>query len=68
MKNIRVFIKNLLTATAGLPIASAAIFSQSKEQLSKDWVFEFVKANHNDLEKVKQMLKESPALINASWD
>lgn len=68
MKNRRVFIKKLLTAAAGLSIVPAVLYSKQKEKLNNDLVFEFVKAGHNDLTKVKQMLSEAPALINASWD
>ncbi len=68
MKNRRVFIKEALTAAAGCSLIPNVIFSQSNEKLNKDLVFEFVKAGHNDLEKVKQLLKDHPALINASWD
>jgi len=41
---------------------------QAKDPLDKEFVFEFVKAGHNDLEKVKSMLAQNPNLINCSWD
>ncbi len=31
-------------------------------------VNEFVRAGHNDLEAVQQMLEETPTLLNATWD
>ncbi|MFY9823445.1 MAG: ankyrin repeat domain-containing protein [Thermoanaerobaculia bacterium] len=47
--------------------------SQSKipdrgPRLDADLVREFVIAGHHDLEKVKAMLAQQPALINATWD
>jgi len=41
---------------------------QAKDPLDKELVFEFVKAGHNDLKKVKSMLAKNPNLINCSWD
>ena len=37
-------------------------------RLDADLVREFVIAGHHDLEKVKAMLAQQPALINATWD
>ena len=31
-------------------------------------VFEFVAKSHGDLDRVKEMLAQEPALINATWD
>jgi len=31
-------------------------------------VFEFVAKSHGDLDRVKEMLSQEPALINATWD
>ena len=42
--------------------------NQSKDPLPDKLVNEFVRAGHNDLDAVKQMLNEKPALLNASWD
>jgi hypothetical protein len=47
--------------------------SQSKipdrgPRLDADLVHEFVIAGHVDLDKVKAMLAQQPALINATWD
>lgn len=33
-----------------------------------DLVFSFVKAGHNNLDKVKEMIRQDPKLIFASWD
>lgn len=37
-------------------------------RLDADLVREFVIAGHSDLDKVKAMLAQQPALINATWD
>lgn len=39
-----------------------------KPALEPDLVREFVIAGHGNLEQVKAMLAEQPALINAAWD
>ncbi len=36
--------------------------------LKPDMVQDFVRAAHGDLDRVKQLLEEQPALINAAWD
>jgi hypothetical protein len=36
--------------------------------LKPDLVQEFVRVAHADLDRVKQLLEEQPALINAAWD
>src|SRR5688572_13673250 len=36
--------------------------------LKPDLVQEFVRVAHGDLDRVKQLLEEQPALINAAWD
>ena len=36
--------------------------------LAGEMVFEFVRAGHGDLAKVKQMLGDEPMLLNAMWD
>jgi hypothetical protein len=36
--------------------------------LKPDLVQEFVRVAHADLDRVKQLLEEEPALINAAWD
>jgi hypothetical protein len=36
--------------------------------LAPDLVKDFVRAGHSDLQKVKDMLGQTPGLLNASWD
>ena len=64
--------KNFLSR---LSLGASAVFLSSyrpplkdKEPLPPELVEEFVRAGHNDLEKVKLMLKERPTLNYASWD
>ena len=39
-----------------------------KIPLDSKLVEEFVRVSHSDIERVKEMLKQEPALVNASWD
>src|SRR5258708_7492752 len=41
---------------------------ERKPQLAGPLVWDFVKAGHGNLPKVKQMLADEPMLINAMWD
>jgi hypothetical protein len=59
-----------LTAT-GLCLLPFAVSAQKQEKppaINAEIVKEFVIAGHGNLEKVKQMLAETPGLLNASWD
>lgn len=71
----------LMAAAAAANVAgSSPLESQSDPQpqpkkvpdrgprLDDDLVREFVGAGHGNLEKVKEMLAQQPALINATWD
>jgi hypothetical protein len=58
-----VALPDLLTAQTNTPVLSAAT-----DPLMAEKVKEFVVAGHNDLEKVKSMLKEIPNLLYACWD
>src|SRR5882672_206846 len=49
--------------------AKATVGQQEKPPaLRPDLVKEFVTVGHRDLQKVKDMLAETPSLLNASWD
>ncbi|MBT8269017.1 MAG: ankyrin repeat domain-containing protein [Flavobacteriaceae bacterium] len=56
----------------GLGLASAPtmalISSQNDEQLDKALVKEFVGKSHSDPDRVKELLKEHPTLLNAAHD
>ena len=41
---------------------------EKKAALEAELVQEFVVKSHGDLERVKELLAQEPALINASWD
>jgi hypothetical protein len=41
---------------------------ESKSALEATLVQEFVSKSHGDLERVKELLTQEPALINAAWD
>jgi ankyrin repeat protein len=65
------FLKKGLLFSAGVSLVPNLVFSQSKETSSPidpQIVNEFVKIAHSDFDKVKEMVKEQPLLLNASWD
>lgn len=65
------FLRNGLLFSAGISFAPGLAFSQNKQvrlQIDPKIVSEFVKIAHSDFEKVKEMVKEQPLLLNASWD
>ena len=41
---------------------------EKKPALEADLVEEFVGKSHGDLDRVKELLSQEPALINAAWD
>jgi hypothetical protein len=59
-----------LTATGIclLPLAGLAQKQEKPPALKPELVKAFVIAGHGNLEKVKQMLAETPGLLNACWD
>jgi hypothetical protein len=60
---------NLVTGgTLSFAINPILVFAQEKVPLNGDLVKEFVIAGHGSLEKTKQMLETTPALLNASYD
>ena len=67
--------RNQFLKTLGLGtviMGTGKLFAQStpqeEPQLDKKIVKEFVRVGHNDLDKVKAMYKEHPALLNAAHD
>lgn len=57
-----------LLASPLLINAQTASQKQKAEPISPEKVKEFVVAGHNDLDKVKTMLAETPNLLYACWD
>ncbi|RCW51775.1 ankyrin repeat domain-containing protein [Paenibacillus prosopidis] len=41
---------------------------ENKQALSPEMVQQFVGNAHGDLERVKELLEQEPALLNAAWD
>jgi len=41
---------------------------EKKERLPEELVFEFVKVSHGGFERVKELLEQEPALVNACWN
>lgn len=62
------FIKRIALGSAGALILPGLAVAQDKPALKPELVKEFVIAGHGNLEKTKQMLETTPALLNASWD
>jgi hypothetical protein len=74
MKNVssrKDFLLKGIMMTAGIALTPKLIYSQKQEQpkpIDSKIVNEFVKIAHSDLDKVKEMIKEYPLLLNSSWD
>jgi hypothetical protein len=65
------FLKRLASGAATLAVPAisfAQTNAQKPDPLKPELVKEFVIKGHNDLDGLKQMLKEQPALIYATWD
>lgn len=65
------FLGALTMGTVGSLLLPTPSFSQTSErgpQLAPEQVNEFVRVGHGNLEVVKRMLGEEPALLHASWD
>ena len=74
MKNIATrkdFLLKGIMLTTGLTLATKKMFALNQEKpapIDSKIVNEFVKVAHADLDKVKDMLKQHPLLLNAAWD
>jgi len=69
--NRKTFFKIGATAFSGLvvfPLSTSGNVKLEKNLIDSKKIEEFVKAGHNDLEKVKDMLLEDPNLIYARHD
>jgi hypothetical protein len=62
------FIKGISISSFGFLISPGIDALQDKPVLKPELVKEFVIAGHGNMEKTKQMLEITPALLNASWD
>jgi len=67
----KTFLETSLAATGALicaPPVWGGAGSRSIDALDPTLVFEFVRAGHNDIQRVREMLEKTPALLNATWD
>ncbi len=65
------FLLKGLMLTTGIALTPKLFYAQNQEkpnQIDTKIVNEFVKVAHSDLDKVKDMLKQYPLLLNSSWD
>lgn len=65
------FLTKSILFTSGIMVSSKLLYSQDQEPpkaIDPTIVNEFVKVAHSDLDRVKEMLKEYPLLLNSSWD
>ena len=74
MKNVstrKEFLLKGIMLTTGIALTPKLIYAQHQEKpnpIDTKIVNEFVKVAHSDLDKVKDMLKQYPLLLNSSWD
>ena len=69
--NRKLFLQQSILAATSLAAAPFATFAGARalaDPLPAEKVKEFVGAGHNNLDKVKALMAEMPALIYASWD
>lgn len=63
------FLSLAALGSAGLIFRSEARAQQQRpDPLDKDLVKEWVGKSHSDLNRVKELFAQQPALLNASWD
>lgn len=65
--------RKVLSASAGALLVPTLVQARSQQAkrpdpLSAEKVKEFVGAAHGKLDRVKEMLAETPSLLNATWD
>ena len=69
----RAFLGFSVTGAAGIFLAPKASPAQAQTQnkppaLKPELVEEFVRVGHFNLDRVKELLAQTPSLLNASWD
>ncbi|NJN42691.1 MAG: hypothetical protein HC811_11115 [Flammeovirgaceae bacterium] len=63
------FIQSAFMGTAGLSITPGLLLAQdTKPQLPGELVKEFVGKSHSNKDRVIELHKEFPTLLNAAWD
>lgn len=74
MKDIstrKAFLLKGFMLTTGITLTAGKIFANNQEKsapIDTKIVNEFVKVAHSDFDKVKDMLKQYPLLLNSAWD
>lgn len=68
--SVAAFLPKTEAADAAItsPPKAPSEFARRHPPLDKDLVFEFVRAGHNNLPRVKELLAQEPMLLNAMWD
>jgi hypothetical protein len=65
------FLLKGIALTTGIALTPKLTYSQNQEPpaaIDPKIVNEFVKVAHSDFDKVKEMIKDYPLLLNSSWD
>lgn len=65
------FLTKSIIFTSGIMLAPKLLYPQNQEPpkaIDPKIINEFVKIAHSDFDRVKEMLKEYPLLLNSSWD
>jgi len=65
------FLTKSILFTSGIMLAPKLVYPQKQEPpkgIDPKIVYEFVNIAHKDFDKVKEMIKEYPLLLNSSWD
>jgi hypothetical protein len=70
MSKIQITRRDVLASALAAPLLlrPAAAQRESPDALDAEAVKDFVIAGHGNLDKVKEMLKATPGLLNATWD
>lgn len=68
MMNRHTFLKNATLLSAGLCTLPYGVYAADKDPLSREVVKEFVGAGHSNLDRVKEMLENTPNLLYARHD
>jgi hypothetical protein len=69
----RAFLELSAAGTAGILLVPNRSFTQTQTQnkppaLKPEFVEEFVRVGHFNLDRVKELLRQEPGLLNATWD
>jgi hypothetical protein len=70
MSRIQITRRDVLVSALAAPLLMTPALAQRErpDALEAEAVKDFVIAGHGNLDKVKEMLKATPGLLNATWD